>query len=146
MTFRLAPIGRDGRPTNGETLPAEVIETCKAMTEFYDRIGFEPPWIGYLALDGDEAVGGGAFVGPPTDNRVEIAYFTQPERQGRGYAAKTAAALVALAREARPGVEIWAKTEPEPGPSPSIHARLGFARDGTAIDHEIGECWAWLLR
>lgn len=32
-----------------------------------------------LAAVGFVAVGGGAFVGPPRNNRVEIAYFTQRE-------------------------------------------------------------------
>jgi ribosomal-protein-alanine N-acetyltransferase len=151
MTFRLTPIGRDGLPVTfqnppSQDLPSEVLDTCRAMTEFYDRIGFDPPWIGYLALDGEEPVGGGAFVGPPQGGRVEIAYFTRPEHQARGYARKTAAALIAIARQARPDLAIWAKTEPQPGPSPAILERLGFQRDGVAIDHEIGEAWGWLLR
>lgn len=151
MTLRLIPIGRDGRPefALGEgpfgELPDDVREGLLATADFYDRTGFEPPWIGYLALDGDEVVGGGAFVGPPEGRQVEIAYFTRPEHRSRGHAAKTAAALVALARRALPGVAIYAKTAPEPGPSPAILERLGFQRIGVALDHEIGEAWAWLL-
>jgi ribosomal-protein-alanine N-acetyltransferase len=147
MTFRLIPIGRDGRPQVPLIdLPEDIRAMLDATADMHARIGFEPPWIGYLALDGDEVVGGGAFVGPPQDGRVEIAYFTRPEHEGRGHAAKTAAALVAIAREAQPGLAISAKTAPEPGPSPAILTRLGFQRDGVAIDHEIGEAWAWLLR
>ena len=146
MTFRLTPIGRDGQlAPDVQRPPSDVLEICRATKDHHDRVGFHPPWIGYLALEGGEVVGGGGFVGPPEGGRVEIAYFTRPERQSQGYATRTAAALIAIAREAEPGLAIWAKTLPEPGPSPSVLARLGFVRDGVAIDHEIGEAWAWLL-
>ena len=146
MTFRLAPIGRDGLPLDVEGLPADVLDFSRQMAGLYDDLGFQPPWIGYLALDGDEAVGGGAFVGPPQDGRVEIAYFIRPEHQGRGLARQTAAALVAIARQAHQGIAIWAKTAPAPGPSASILEALGFERDGVVQDHEIGDAWAWLLK
>jgi hypothetical protein len=31
------------------------------------RIGFVEPWVGYVAVDDGEGVGGGAFVGAPHD-------------------------------------------------------------------------------
>jgi [ribosomal protein S5]-alanine N-acetyltransferase len=146
MSFRLVACGRDGHLSERlESLPEAVIEMCNATAEHYGRVGFHPPWIGYIAVDGGIPVGGGAFVGPPGNNRVEIAYFTLPEHQFRGYARRTAAALVAIARDVRPSIEIYAKTAPEEGPSTAILERLGFRRTDTAIDHEIGEAWAWLL-
>jgi len=144
--FRLVPCGRDGEPLEPiGPLPPGVLDIDQAAAEFYQRAAYQPPWIGYLAVDGDEVVGGGGFVGPPDDNRVEFAYFTLPEHEGRGQATRTAAALVALARAALPQVEVYAKTLPEDGPSPAILRRLGFRLIGTAIDHEIGLAWAWLL-
>jgi RimJ/RimL family protein N-acetyltransferase len=146
MTFRLIPIGCDGRPEiRLEDLPEDIVAMLQASADFHASAGYEPPWIGYLALDGDEVVGGGAFVGPPEHGRVEIAYFTRPGHEGRGHATKTAAGLLAIARQVLPGVAIWAKTAPEPGPSPAILTRLGFQRDGVVVDHEIGEAWAWRL-
>ena len=144
--FRLVDCGRDGRPIEplGE-LPSEMQQTIATTAAFYDQIGFQPPWIGYVAVDDGTIVGGGAFVGPPQDNRVEIAYFTLPRHQRLGHAARTAAALVAVARAAQPGVELYAKTAPEDGPSPAILTRLGFRRADVVVDHEIGEAWAWLL-
>ena len=53
-------IGRDGHLL--PDLPSDVRDICGQMTDFYDRIGFHPPWIGYLAFDGDTLVGGGGFV------------------------------------------------------------------------------------
>ena len=144
--FRLVPCGRDGRP--GEPigpLPQAILDINSMAAEFYGRTVYEPPWIGYLALDGETVVGTGGFVAPPEGNRVEIAYGTVAEYEGRGFAGRTAAALIAIARATRPGVEIYAKTLPEDGPSPAILRRLGFQLIGTAIDHEIGLAWAWLL-
>lgn len=144
--FRLTPCGRDGQPL--ETLgplPSAVLDINAVAADVFSRSVYQPPWIGYLAVDGDEVVGGGGFVGPPDGNRVEIAYFTLPEHEGRGHARRTAAALVAIARAALPGIEVYAKTAPEDGPSPAILERLGFRRIGAAIDHEIGLAWAWLL-
>lgn len=147
MTFRLIPIGRDGRPELAlDAPPEDITPLLDAAAEFHARIGYQPPWIGYLALDGDEIVGGGGFAGPPEDGRAEIAYFTRSAHEGRGHATRTAAALIAIARQALPGIAVWAKTAPEPGPSPAILTRLGFERDGVIVDHEIGEAWAWLLR
>ena len=83
-------------------------------------------------------VGSAGFVAPLDENRVEIAYSTPLEHQGRGYATRTAAALVVIAQAAAPGIEVYAKTLPEHGPSPAILTRFpGFRRIGTAIDHEI---------
>ena len=146
MTFRLVACERTGQPFEQlEALPDAILEICQATAEHYDRTGFDLPWIGYLALDGEVVVGGGAFVGPPEDDRVEIAYFTLPEHQSQGYATRTAARLISIAREVSPTLEIYAKTAPEPGPSTAVLTRLGFRRIGAAIDHEIGEAWAWLL-
>jgi RimJ/RimL family protein N-acetyltransferase len=144
--FRLVACGRDGEPAEPlGPLPQAILDINAMSAEFYGRTAYEPPWVGYLALDGEAVVGTGGFVSPPQDNRVEIAYGSLPEHVGQGYATRTAAALIAIARAARPGVEIYAKTLPEDGPSPSILRRLGFQRIGTAIDHEIGLAWAWLL-
>ena len=144
--FRLVPCGRDGQPLEPiGPLPQAILEINAMSAEFYNRTVYAPPWVGYLALDGDAVVGTGGFVGPPEDNRVEIAYGTLSGHEGLGHAGRTAATLVAIARAARPGTEIYAKTLPEDGPSPAILRRLGFRRIGTAIDHEIGLAWAWLL-
>ncbi len=144
--FRLVPCGRDGQPLEPiGPLPPAILEINEMSAEFYSRTAYAPPWVGYLAVNGEAVVGSGGFVGPPQDNRVEIAYGTLPEHGGQGYARRTAAALVAIARAAEPGIEVYAKTLPEDGPSPAILKRLGFRLIGTAIDHEIGLAWAWLL-
>ena len=48
------------------------------------------PWLGYFALRNSVCIGTCGFKGPPENNRVEIAYFTFPEYEGRGYATQMA--------------------------------------------------------
>ncbi len=144
--FRLLACGRDGQAQEPlANLTALRDEIRQATLDHYDRVGFNPPWIGYFALAGDVVIGGGGFVGPPNNNRVEIAYHTLPDHQSQGYGTRTAMALIAIARSVQPTLEIYAKTAPEQNPSAAILTRLGFRFIGIAIDHEIGEAWAWLL-
>lgn len=144
--FRLVSCGRDGGPDEAPGLLSDAVQAiCDANAAYYGKAGFVPPWIGYLSVFDGVIAGGGGFVGPPKQNRVEIAYFTLEEYQGKGMALRTASALVALAREASPGIEIFAKTLPALNASTAILRRLGFQQIGSVTDAEIGEAWAWLL-
>jgi [ribosomal protein S5]-alanine N-acetyltransferase len=145
--FRLVACDRDGGPVEplGE-LPPAIRQGCDATAALYRTTGFIPPWIGYFAVFDDAIVGGGAFVAPPAHNRVEIAYFTLPEYEGRRMALRTASALLAVARSANPSIDLFAKTLPEPNASTAILSRLGFRHIGSVADDGIGEAWGWLLR
>lgn len=88
-------------------------------------------------------VGGGAFVGPPKDGFVEIAYFTLENEQGQGFASKTAASLVQIARAHAPDIGLKAFTLKEENPSTKILAGLGFSIVGVAQDADAGEVWEW---
>ena len=144
--FRLVACDRTGFPSeNLGELPQTIRENCEATAALYRKTGFTPPWIGYLALFNGTVVGGGAFVEPPKQNRVEIAYFTLAEYEGNGIASRTASTLVGLARKASPSIELFAKTLPELNASTTILRRLGFGQIGSVTDDDIGEAWAWLL-
>lgn len=99
-----------------------------------------------MAVDSGHAVGGGAFVGPPRDNRVEIAYYTLKEFERRRYASRTAAGLVAIARQAQRDIVIAAFTLRERNPSTRILERLGFGYFGDAQDPDAGDAWEWRTR
>lgn len=145
-TFELIACARDGTFASSCKRTSEIDQACAATASLYDRLGFDPPWIGYVAVMSGTAMGGGAFVGPPVNNRVEIAYFTHSDHQGQGVATRTARSLVEIARRHSPGMELYAKTMPEENASTRILTKLGFQMIGTDTDHEIGEAWAWLLR
>jgi [ribosomal protein S5]-alanine N-acetyltransferase len=140
----LVPIDRDGTPRGyAGSLPGVADEVFRATAELYARAGFEEPWIGYLALADGTAVGSCAYKAKPQDGRVEIAYFTFPEFESRGYASAMAAQLVAIAHEHEPSVMVAAQTLPERNASHRILEKLGF-RHADTIDHpEDGTVWEW---
>lgn len=144
MTFSLVRCDADGRPLQSIAgLSAELEANCVATAELYRRVGFVEPWVGYVAVVDGAGVGGGAFVGPPSDNCVEIAYFTLKDHEGRGYASQTAAGLVEIAKKAAPQVQLKAFTLMEQNASTRILQRLGFEVIGTSQDPDAGEVWEW---
>ena len=106
------------------------------------RTGATTPWTGYLAVDRAHQiiVGTCGFTAPPDpEGVVEIAYFTFPPFEGRGYASAMAAGLVELA-EGTAGIRrVRAHTLPEGNASTRILEKLGFERIGETTDPEAGE-------
>jgi ribosomal-protein-alanine N-acetyltransferase len=144
IAFSLIRCGEDGSPlTPIPRVPDAMSDLYAANADLYRRVGFVPPWVSYVAVDAGQAVGGGAFVGPPQENCVEIAYFTLQEFEGRSYAMRTAATLVDIARATLPGIVIRALTLQEENASTKILGRLGFKVVGTVLDPDAGEVWEW---
>jgi RimJ/RimL family protein N-acetyltransferase len=143
-TFRLIPCEEDGFPSDlGLSLPEFARSACEMSAVWYPRVGYVPPWIGYLSIIEGSVVGGGGFKEPPQDGRVEIAYFTAPEFEGRGHATQTARALIAIAQQADPALLIAAQTLPEENASTTILRKLGFRLHGSVQHPEDGEIWEW---
>lgn len=146
MTFALVRCDATGQPVEPiPALDAVLLENCAATAELYRRVGYESPWVGYIAVAEGRGVGGGAFVGPPIDRCVEIAYYTLPAHERRGHAGRTAAGLVAIARDHDPAILLKAHTLQEDNASTRILQRLGFKIVGTAQDADAGEVWEWRL-
>lgn len=147
MKVTLIPINRDGAPSGySGSLPEVASEVLRATRELYSNVGFEEPWIGYLALADETLVGTCGFKSSPRDGRVEIAYFTFPAFEGRGFASAMAAELVALAQQHSSPLVIAAQTLPERNASHSVLEKLEFRHVDT-IDHaEDGTVWEWKLR
>jgi RimJ/RimL family protein N-acetyltransferase len=98
--MKLIEIARSGSPAAEIIeLPVVATEVGAAYVNLYNSVGFVRPWVGYLTLEDSVCVGTCGFKGPPVSNRVEIAYSTFPQYEGRGYATRMARALVARARE-----------------------------------------------
>ena len=126
---------------------AEVLRSVAEQTTTHHG-GAEPPlpWAGYIAIDtsDDRAIGTCAFKSPPgADRAVEIAYFTFPDDEGRGYGGAMAAELIAIAAVDEAVTIVRAHTLPEVNASGSILTRLGFANLGTVIDPDDGPVWRW---
>jgi RimJ/RimL family protein N-acetyltransferase len=110
------------------------------------RTGATTPWTGYLAVDRAHqiVIGTCGFTAPPdADGVVEIAYFTFPSFEGRGYASGMAAGLVDLAERTAGIQRVRAHTLPARNASTRILEKLGFERIGETIDPEAGQVWRW---
>lgn len=141
--IRLIGITRQGAPAEAVTgLPKVALEACASTASLYQKAGFSPPWIGYLALCDSEVAGTCAFTAAPAAGRVEIAYFTFPAFERRGVATAMAAELIAVARSAQTNIEIFAQTLPERN---AILCKLGFELSGQINHPEEGPVWEWRL-
>jgi GNAT superfamily N-acetyltransferase len=104
------------------------------------------PWGGYFVVDVTtrELVGSCAFKSPPTaDGGVEIAYFTYPPFEGRGYATQMARALVELAIQSHAVRTIVAHTLRENNASTRVLTKAGLTFVGEVIDPDDGPVWRW---
>jgi RimJ/RimL family protein N-acetyltransferase len=130
---------------NAVKIAGLVRNVAAAQTQLYAKTGQAPPWIGYLARDpaSNMLVGTCSFVGAPKDGEVEIAYFTFPGAEGRGWGGAMAAALVLMAFADEGLHRLIAHTLPQDGPSTRILQGLGFTRAGEAVDDEAGIVWKW---
>jgi len=127
------------------SLPEIAADVVEATTQLYRAVGYEPPWIGYLAIENGTCVGTCGFKSPPQNNRVEIAYFTFPGNESRGVATRMATELIRIALDKMPTVTVAAQTLPEENASTSILKRLRFRLVGTAEDPDAGRVWEWQL-
>lgn len=103
-------------------------------------------WGGYFVVDARtrEVVGSCAFKGPPTDDKtVELAYFTYPEFEGRGYATSMATKLVELARGSTDVRRVIAHTLPQANASTCVLEKVGMQFVGEVVDAEDGDVWQW---
>ena len=121
-------------------------ELFKTYPDYYNKVGYYPPWIGYFVMRKNEVVGCCGFVEKPVAGRVEIAYGTKKECEGQGIASFSCQALTALALRADSTLVVIAKTEPWHNASTTILQRNGFVYTGIVQDHEIGDAWEWVYK
>ena len=142
--MRLVPIPRDGGVSlPGIALPEAATAVIASTVELYARRGYFEPWVGYLAVEGNNCVGCCGFTSPPVGDVAEIAYFTYPEFEKRGIATRMAQRLIAIAQEFDPSVRIIAHTLTEENASNHILKKLRFAFTGSVDHPEDGNIWQW---
>ena len=141
VKLRLIEIGRDGSPERcpGEMPPAarDVVEGTVVM---YDEVGYQPPWVGYLADRDGEVVGACAFMSPPENGQVEVRVESFPEYRARGVGSEMTRQMIRMARNAEPGVAIHIYTEAQEDHTSRKLREMGF--DQVSMD-EAG--WRWRL-
>jgi RimJ/RimL family protein N-acetyltransferase len=126
---------------------ADVIASVVAQSEAHRaRTGAPADWGGFLVVDDHarQVIGTCAYVGAPdAHGAVEIAYFTFPPYEGRGYGGAMAGALVDDAGARGVVRMVYAHTLPAANASTRILARQQFQQRGTAQDDEVGLVWRW---
>ncbi len=146
MEFELVAIDQNGELSKpGQLTPQVATEVVEATTQLYRAFGYEPPWIGYLAIEEGTCVGLCGFKSPPQNNRVEIAYFTFPGHESRGVATRMASELIRLALDNMPAVTVAAQTLPEENASTSVLKKLRFRKVDIVEHPEDGLVWEWHL-
>ena len=99
------------------------------------------PWVyGFRVLlrDTGTIVGTCGFKGPPLDGVVEIAYSTNPQHTGRGYATEAARALVDYAASRSEVHVVRAHTLTDAPASKRILANCVFRYIGDVVDPDDG--------
>jgi RimJ/RimL family protein N-acetyltransferase len=119
------------------------IEVFNAFNDYYPKIGFHFPWVGYFALINKEVIGVGGFKGAPKNDKVEIAYGTLPGKEGNGYATTICKELVNIALKEDSGLNITARTLMEENASTTLLKKNGFIFSGIVNDPEDGDVWEW---
>jgi RimJ/RimL family protein N-acetyltransferase len=122
-----------------EQLAAVVKMTPKAILDAGE-------WGTFFLYDRDtrQVAGSCGFKSPPTrSGKVEIAYFTFPPHEGKGFATAAVNMLVALALESIDVAEVIAHTLPEPNASTHVLEKCAFVRAGDYNDPEDGAVWRW---
>ncbi|MET1080508.1 MAG: GNAT family N-acetyltransferase [Pseudomonas sp.] len=146
MSLRLLPVPASGTPDDAALLLDEPLRAiCAATAQRYAHQGFNAPWIGYLAVRGEQVVGHGGFASAPVNGEVQIRFATLDEHQGQGVASALAQALVELAHGSDPRVELIAHSEPLAGASTAILTKLGFFLEADFEHPDQGEIWVWRL-
>lgn len=119
-------------------------DSIQMTIDFYKKVGFNPPWIGYYAAIDGVLVGCAAFKGKPVNNEVEIAYGVFPRFQNQGIGAEICHELIALSKKTDPSIVIIARTWPEENYSTKILRSNQFQFRGKVLDPEDGEVWDWV--
>lgn len=140
----LLPIDLDESKNSRFRSNPACLEILNVYPDYYNRVGYNPPWIGYFAtIDGEILVGAGGYKGRPKDGMVEIAYGTFEEFEGKGIGTGICRQLVELSLRTDPSIRITARTLTDSGASAQILKRNGFIALGLVMDPEDGEVWEW---
>jgi ribosomal-protein-alanine N-acetyltransferase len=118
-------------------------EVISVTIDYFNKIGYASPWIGYFARMDNELVGSAGFKGAPKEGKVEIAYGTFPAYQRQGVGSQICCQLVQLALQTDPAVRITARTFEPDNYSARILKKNSFVCNGPVWDEEDGTVWEW---
>ena len=114
--------------------------------DFYKKVGFVPPWIGYYTKLNGNLVGAAGFKGKPINGTVEIAYGTFEKFRKQGFGTAICKQLVDLSLKTDPSIRITARALPENTHSTRILEKNNFVFIGTVNDPDDGPAGEWEFR
>jgi RimJ/RimL family protein N-acetyltransferase len=122
----------------------ECVSVMQVYPNYYKKVGFHKPWIGYFAtIDGKEIIGAAGYKGKPANGKVEIAYGTFKAYEGKGVGTAICRQLVELSLATDPAIRITARTLPDSYASIGILKKNGFVCLGMVYDEEDGNVLEW---
>ena len=124
-------------------LNADALQLQTTYYEYYAKIGFNLPWIGYFIVSNAVVVGVCGYKGSPTNNKVEIAYYTFEQYQNNGIANLACKKLIDIAQDYDVAIQIIANTAPEQNYSTKVLQKNNFAFVREYIDAVDGKIWEW---
>ena len=143
----LLPIDIEDSQNNRFRNNDECIALLDVYVGYYKKIGFNMPWVGYLAtVNGQALVGCGGYKGQPRAGRVEIAYGTFKGFEKKGIATAICRELVLLSLRTDPLVTITARTLVENYASRKVLQRNQFICQGIIWDEEDGDVLEWVYK
>lgn len=142
--MNLKPITLHEDKSNEDYSSDDCQQLLSMYDDFYPKIGFNIPWIGYFVIRENKIVGSCSFVGLPKDGKVEIAYWTFKEFEGQGVASFACSELIKISQNNDSALIITAKTAPEHNASTKILEKNNFVFSEIVQDDEIGDAWLWL--
>ena len=123
----LLPIDTDQTKNERFKENPECVPILNVYPDFYQRVGYNKPWIGYfVTIDRDEIVGAGGYKGKPREGKVEIAYGTFKRYEGQGIGTEICRQLVLLSQNTDPAIRITARTLQDGYASIKILKKNGF--------------------
>lgn len=122
----------------------ECRELVEMTVEFYERVGYAPPWICYFVKENDTIVGSAGIKGKPVNGAIEIAYGTMEKYQHQGVGTAICKMLVDLSLKTDPSIKITARTLPENKFSCRVLEKNNFRCKGTVMDPEDGQVLEWV--
>ncbi len=131
--------------TLGESLEAikDVLDQTLSMLRSVRR---NDPWGCYLAIDTatDIVIGTCGFKsGPNAQGEIELAYFTYPAFEGKGYATAMSTALIEIAVASTEVRALVAHTLPAANASTRVLEKVGLRFITEVMDPEDGKVWRW---
>lgn len=84
--MNLRPITLKEDKANEIYASADCQQLLNMYDDFYPKVGFNIPWVGYFVVRQNQIVGSCSFVGQPIDGKIEISYWTFKDYEGQGIA------------------------------------------------------------